>query len=285
MGTEKVIVTLTSFGKRLPNLPVVLNTIFNQTVLPDRVVINLAHYEMVSDAVLHYLNQHDVEINRVPDTKVYKKLIPTLKRYPEDCVISIDDDFLYPNDMISDFLTIHRKYPQFPISGNRVVHYGMQCHCGCASLTKAEYFGDYLSQIDTEVIENCPSDDMVYTFLSTKACHPYIHTENEYFYNMPSCFDGDQEGYSANVVGEYGVKNTYQYLVNRFGIVSYNPGRYLCDDYLSTIVGYIEELVLEDMLKRNEINVEHRVRSTYAYRLGSSLLKPVRRIKKLIRGK
>ena len=73
-----VIVTLTSYGPRLGNLPTVLDTIYRQTVPPDLVVLNLARDEIIPIEVLNYLSEHNVEINRVDDTRVYKKLIPTL---------------------------------------------------------------------------------------------------------------------------------------------------------------------------------------------------------------
>lgn len=279
MTREDIIVTLTSYGQRMNNLPIVLETIFAQSVLPDKVVLNLAFGESVPEIVAEYLKQHDVEINRVPDTKVYKKLIPTLKKYPEACVISIDDDFLYPNDMVSDFLVIHRRFPQFPISGNRVVLYGMQCHCGCASLTKAEYFGDYLHQIDDAVINHCPSDDMVYTYFATQAGHPYLRSEKEYFHNMQSCGDDQDNGYSVTIVGDRGIINTYAYLVKRFGAVPFDVGRYHTDGYLSRIVSEIENKALEEEMKRKEMEGERKVRSSHAYRFGKFLLKPFSWIK------
>lgn len=169
---EKIIVTLTTWSKRISNIPIVLDTIYKQTLPPDLVVLNLAFDEVIPTDVQQYLDQHSVEVNRVEDTKVYKKLIPTLKKYPHDCIISIDDDWLYPEGMIEEFVKFHKLYPNNPISGNKEVFCGIQCHCGCASLTKASFWGEYLNMIDGDVIVNCPSDDMVYSYLSTLAGHP-----------------------------------------------------------------------------------------------------------------
>lgn len=186
MSSEKIIVSLTTWKPRIGNIPVVLDTIFDQTKRPDKVVLNLSFDEIIPDDIQDYIDHHNVEIFRVPDTKVYKKLIPTLLRYPDDCIISIDDDFLYPKTMIEDFWETHLRFPDSPISGNAVVLFEMQCHCGCASLTKAEFFGKYLPMIDAALMENCLSDDIVYTFLSTKNKHPYLRTEHQYFENMES---------------------------------------------------------------------------------------------------
>ena len=127
---ERIIVTMTTYNKRIGNIPTVLDTIFKQTIHPDIVVINLAYEEIIPDKVQIYMETHNIEVNRVPDTKVYKKIVPTLKKYPDDCVINIDDDKLYPPEMIADFMDIHKKYPNNPISGNRQVFGGRQCHHG-----------------------------------------------------------------------------------------------------------------------------------------------------------
>lgn len=121
--SEQIIISLTTYSRRFNNIPAVLDSIYGQTLLPDKVVLNLAIDETIPETVQSYISDHHIEVNRVPDTKVYKKLIPTLRKYPNDCIITIDDDFLYPENMIEDFMNIHEKYPHNPISGNRIVFF------------------------------------------------------------------------------------------------------------------------------------------------------------------
>lgn len=212
---ERIIVTLTSYSKRIGNIPAVLDTIFAQTLPPAFVVLNLADNEVIPDKVKEYIVTHPIEVNRMPDTKVFKKLIPTLKKYPNDCIISIDDDFLYPKEMIADFMYVHSLYPNNPISGNKVVFQFWKCHCGCASLTKAEFFDNQLDLIDEELMRNCACDDLVYTYFANRAGHPYLTTSGVYFDNMEPY--NPQDSYSATIVGENeGVEN-WKYLTRRFG--------------------------------------------------------------------
>ncbi|MBQ8704668.1 MAG: hypothetical protein IJ524_09915 [Bacteroidales bacterium] len=271
---EKIIVTLTSYKHRLANLPTVLDTIFVQNMPPDVVVLNIAYGEVLPDNVADYLKDHGVDIFRVADTKVYKKLIPTLKRYPHDVIITIDDDFLYPSGMIEDFMSIHTKHPNNPISGNQEVFYGMQCHCGCASLTKAKFFGEYLYQINDELIKNCPSDDMVYTFFALKAGYPYLQTENEYFLNMIECNINGNKSYTDMINGDTGVINTYRYLVNRFGELKNTTALYVHDEDIAKVIDNIH--------KKTEWKIENEIRSSHAYRLGKKILKPIIKAKKMI---
>ena len=270
---ERVIVTMTSYGRRINNLPKVIDSIFNQTVQPNLIVLNLAYDEIIPRDVESYLKKQGIEINRVPDTKVYKKLIPTLKKHTEALVISIDDDFLYPPEMIEEFMRIHIKYPNFPISGNKVVYQGMQCHCGCASLTCAKFFGDYLSIIDDAMIKECPSDDILYTFFSTKSGHPYICTESEFFINMESYGEDAETGYSKAINNEIGIDKTYEYLIKRFGPIDTIVESYLNDSYIANIINHIH--------KNNLLEQELKIRSSYPYRIGKFLFKPFLWLKKI----
>lgn len=280
MCKERIIVSLTTWSKRISNIPVVLDTIYAQTVLPDLVVLNLSYDELIPDNVKHYISEHGIEVNRVPDTKVYKKLIPTLKKYPNDCVISIDDDWLYPDTMIEDFMKIHEKYPNFPISGNHIIKFNMQCHCGCASLTKASYFGKDLDLVDDDIMNNCPSDDIVYTFFSNRNGHPYVRTNEQYFENMES-FNA-KDSYSENTDGNVGIEKSYKYLVERFGDVGNSIIPYINDDYLSKIILDIHQ---KDIW--NEKNEMRRITSedfcsTKPYRIGYTMLLPVLWIKNAV---
>lgn len=266
---EQVIVSLTTYSNRIGNIPVVLDSIFAQTRTPDKVVLNLAYEDVIPENVQRYIDIHSVEINRVSDTKVYKKLIPTLKKYPDDCIITIDDDFIYPLGMIEDFVSVHNQYPKFPISGNRDVFFGFQCHCGCASLTKACYLGSYLNSIDDDVIKNCPSDDIVYTFFSIKNGHPYVRTRELYFTNMQPYNEGN--GYTSSNGGGDSISKSFNYLVRRFGDLPDHISDYIKD-------GHIARLVTDILLTKGRQEGRDEIFSSKTYKLGSRILKPVRSI-------
>lgn len=273
---EKIIVTLTTWSKRIGNIPTVLDTIYKQTLPPDKVVLNLAYGEFVPDEVQHYLHQHSVEVNRMKDTKVYKKLIPTLKKYPNGCIIPIDDDWLYPMGMIEELMSMHKRFPRNPISGNKEVVCGIQCHCGCASLTKAEYFGEYLNMIDDDVIANCPSDDMVYSYLSTLAGHPYYRTINSFFLNMQP-FDA-VEGYSESCQND-SVGKSFDYLRERFGEINGLMSLYLPDTYMGEFMDDIITKSIRYYEAKKERETEDRIYSTYSFRIGQTIVKPFRWMK------
>lgn len=215
---ETIVVSLTTWHARINNIPVVLESILRQTLKPDAIVLNLAYEEIIPDSVNSFLEANRVIVNRVEDTKVYKKLLPTLELFPESCIINIDDDFIYPEGMIEDFMTVHGNHADKPISGNRNEYKYLNCHCGCASLTKKEFFGKSLDLLDSDVIANCPSDDLVFTYLMAREGRHYIHTHEEYFVNMQSF--NSLSSYSESLPEP--LERTWNYLQNRFGTVRNN---------------------------------------------------------------
>ena len=273
MIKERIIVSLTTWSKRIRNIPIVLDTIFAQTVPPDFVVLNLSYDEQIPADVNDYIKLHDIKVARMPDMKVFKKLIPTLKKYPNDCVISIDDDWLYPETMIEDFMNIHEQYPIFPISGNRIIKHGMQCHCGCASLTKACFFGKDLDLVDDELMKNCPSDDIVYTFFANKNGHPYVRTNMLYFENMKPY--NAMDSYSANTDGNAGIESSYNYLVNRFGEIDKGFLPYINDEYLANIIFDIHQKEIGDERNETRRKTSEEFCSTKPYRIGYALIFPI----------
>ena len=211
----RLIVTLTTWKARIGNIPVVLDTIFAQTYKPDLVVLNVAYDLEIPPQVQAYLDSHNVQVISMEDLKFYKKLVPTLKKYPGICVVSIDDDWLYPAGMLEDFIKVHRKYPYRPVSGNHVHLFHTDFHCGCASLTKGEFFGDSLDLIDADLMAHCPSDDTVYTYLLKKRGYLYARTKHRYFINMTPY--NASEPHSPD--GDNHPQVSWEYLTGRFGTV------------------------------------------------------------------
>lgn len=231
---ETIIVTLTTWTKRIHNIPKVLDSIYAQSLPADYVVLNLAFDEVIPLEVDKYIHMHSVIINRVPDTKVYKKLLPTLKMFRDACVINIDDDWLYPRNMIEEFMATHKRYPNNPITGNYICFKHLNCHCGCASLTKYSFFDKWLDLVDDETILNCPSDDIVFTYLAARNGRYYIRTQNTYFLNMEPI--NNENSYSSRLFQPE--KKSLSYLEDRFGRIKYtNPFGFLKVFFITRFCG------------------------------------------------
>ena len=108
-----LIVSLTTYDKRLYDVYLTIESIMQQTVKPNKIILWLAEdmKNVEIPITLQRQQLRGLEIRYTKDIRSYKKLIPTLKEYPNDFIITIDDDVLYNHDMIELFLSEYRKEP------------------------------------------------------------------------------------------------------------------------------------------------------------------------------
>lgn len=205
---DRIIISMTTWSGRIKNLPIILDAVMANTKLPDKIVINVSiedfpnGYESFPKEVMVSINKYKsiLDIHWLKhNTKVWKKLIPTLLRYnsDNDIIISIDDDFKYPNDFIETLYNDYVRYgKKIPVSGNKVVIDGIQYHCGCCSLTKYAFFKDNLGLL-TEDVYKAGSSDIYYTTVVNRGGRNYKTSSNLYFTNMP-LISSDDIGYSVS---------------------------------------------------------------------------------------
>lgn len=122
-----IVVTMTSWPRRIGNVKKVVESIMRNTVQPDRLYLNLsseefADEELPKDLVELFGSDDRLIMNWVPgeNTKTFKKMFPILQYLDDDDIIlECDDDFTLPSDFIQcrlkDFETNDRKHP---VSGN-----------------------------------------------------------------------------------------------------------------------------------------------------------------------
>lgn len=119
---RKIIASLTSWTKRIGTAHLAIQTILNQTRRPDLTVLYLATEEFPqreADLPRELLNLRSerFEIRWTKNIRSYKKLIPALKDFPDDIIITFDDDLLFSPVLIERLLVSYKKYPEM-----------IQCH-------------------------------------------------------------------------------------------------------------------------------------------------------------
>ena len=107
---EKLIVSLTTYPQRISDIDVVLYSLLIQTIKPDKIILWLSEEEFpnkLNDVPLHILRFLDfgVEIEFCDNIRSYKKLVYALNKYPNDLIVTADDDKLQ-RMMISIILII-----------------------------------------------------------------------------------------------------------------------------------------------------------------------------------
>ena len=106
--TKNVTVSLTSHGKRVADFaPFAIYSIFQQDVLPNRIVLNINQEKWNDDNLPELIKKLQVaglEVNFCEDVGPHTKLLPTLQKYPDDIIITVDDDVYYDKELIEELL-------------------------------------------------------------------------------------------------------------------------------------------------------------------------------------
>ena len=118
-----VVVSLTSYGKRLDVVHLTILSLMWQSVKPDRIVLWL-DVEEESGAVpisLRSLERYGLDIRYgCENLKGHKKYFWALREFADSCVITVDDDVMYPSDVVESLLAAHERYPDAVVA--RRVH-------------------------------------------------------------------------------------------------------------------------------------------------------------------
>lgn len=143
---QKIILSLTSYDLRIKYTHIVIESLKNQTMkgdiilwLPygcqiteelDKILIennrlqNDKNFKINDDNIdseYHNCNNnYEIKCYYYHDIKSYKKLIPSLKKFPKDIIITFDDDFIYDPNIV-DYL--YKSY----LSDKNSVH-AVRCH-------------------------------------------------------------------------------------------------------------------------------------------------------------
>jgi hypothetical protein len=97
----ELIVSLTSYPPRYATLPMTLKSVLDQGVRPDRTILWIAHqdWDALTPDILR-LRDFGLSIEPCDDVRSYNKIVPTLERYPDAFIITVDDDLYYAPDMV-----------------------------------------------------------------------------------------------------------------------------------------------------------------------------------------
>lgn len=154
----QIIVSLTTWSKRINSCKPTLDSILNQTRKPDLIEINLSYEQFphgMAD-VPQFLKEMPVKIYwKEKDQHVWDKIMPTAHRHAgEDCIIiTIDDDVNYPLTYIEE-IEKNMEGNDWLCSQWDDITQGQYMVYGKAAIDA------FLKHIDDDFIENVPLDDL-----------------------------------------------------------------------------------------------------------------------------
>lgn len=114
---SQIVVSLTSYGKRIKTVYKVIENLKNQSLNYKKLILWLAEEEFAYNLKnlpkeLIDLQDDLFEIRFCPDIKSYKKLIPTLKYFSDDIIVTADDDQYYNRHWLLELFLSWLEYPE-----------------------------------------------------------------------------------------------------------------------------------------------------------------------------
>lgn len=111
------IISLTSYPARINTVEKTIKTLLNQTLKPKKIVLALGEDKFPNKEndlpeSLRSLLSDKFEILWTPkDLRSYTKLVPALKEYPNDIIVTADDDIIYKKDWLEKLYEAYKKEP------------------------------------------------------------------------------------------------------------------------------------------------------------------------------
>ena len=135
---ERILVTMTSWHKRIGNVEAVVKTLLNQTLPADKIILNFCiqdfpNLEEDFPESLRSLIEEHPQIETywyIENYKAWKKHLHVIEiAGDDDLILSTDDDHLYPSDFIEKMYVSYCYYAkQYPITLNRIL---LTHNCWC----------------------------------------------------------------------------------------------------------------------------------------------------------
>lgn len=111
--------SLTSYPARIGSVSKALASISAQTLHPDAIILYLAKNQFpakdnnLPKDLIDLCAQGILEIRWVEgDLGPHKKYFYALQQHPNDLIVTIDDDLVYPPDLIESLYCVHLEFPQ-----------------------------------------------------------------------------------------------------------------------------------------------------------------------------
>jgi len=110
----RIIVSVTSFPARIDRIHYSLKSILAQKMKPDRIVVYLGDKEFEGIDLpksLTELFEYGVEVRFRKDLKPHTKYLYAMQDFPDDIIITVDDDIYYRPRLIRDLYNAYLRHP------------------------------------------------------------------------------------------------------------------------------------------------------------------------------
>ncbi len=111
IAKTEVIVSLTTHDFRIWDVSLAIESIMQGTLLPNRIILWLSDERKDVPLPMTLQNQmkRGLEVRYCKDIRAYTKFVPTLKCFPNSAIVTIDDDIIYPIDMLEHLVNAYNS--------------------------------------------------------------------------------------------------------------------------------------------------------------------------------
>lgn len=217
-----IVVTMTSWIKRINNVKPVLESILDNTLKPNKIFLNLSVEEfpdrennLPHDLVELINSCEKIILNWVEgeNTKTMKKVFPILDYLnDEDIIINCDDDMLFPRDLIqcrvNDFIKYGMRYCVSGKQSFTVNFFRKMYTLSPTTLFQKKMLKNWEKVVDDHILKTY-NDDRTYI---------YILWLNGYQNKPCTCYEIDEmrKRYNYNVIENAGTDYHLYPIGNRF---------------------------------------------------------------------
>lgn len=114
-SNKRIIITLTTIPSRIKSVQIVIARLFNQSLKPNKIILYLGKDEfknMKFPKLLQKEIKNGLIVKYCEDIKPHKKYFFTMKSFPNDIIITVDDDFWYSKKLIEKLYNSYLKHPK-----------------------------------------------------------------------------------------------------------------------------------------------------------------------------
>lgn len=244
-SNDQIIVSLTSYGRRVKSVVYyTLVSLLKQTERPSKIILWLDN-SWNDDNIpqkLKSLTKYGVEIRSCEDIRSYKKLIPTLKEFPKNIIVTVDDDVIYNKHLIKSLMDGYRNNGriQCTIGSIPKLHKGIFSPYTTWTEIRHFYAGDYMVPIGVggvlyppESLDKEVLNIEAFTKLAPNADDLWFWCMAKKKGSSHSCIDFPHNNYSFDAL--------YQHFHNGSALTHKNAGEGMNDIQLKNILNHYKE--------------------------------------------
>ncbi len=140
----RIIISLTSIPSRIDKLYLTIETLLRQTLKPDMIILYLGENMKNKELPKEIAEQRDrgltIKYREDKKLKPHTKYFYSMQEYPNDIIVTVDDDIYYNRNLVKKLIKSYERYPKCVSA--------MRCHEMMLKRGSLESYNNWKWEID-----------------------------------------------------------------------------------------------------------------------------------------